>query len=557
MWTSKGLSTPCLVLTLAASVGGCQQEPAATVPAPVGRAEGLPAPEPLKLAEPTKVGEPAKRTSGLVYETLNEGTGPQARLGDTVTVHCIACGRERQALLLDTRSEPPATFQLSNPRLIQGWNEGIAGMEVGERRKLTVPPNLAYGAMGRLPVIPPNGTLILDIEVLAVGEPPRGPECPEPGHEIHHTVQGRHGCREERMDRSPGGREEERMSRPRSVVDAGRECNRDGDREITNVRARADAGCDSDRRDRPGRRPVLGLVPSDAIVDVRRSLGVSTAAIGARLTGSPRNVSGSRRMTPRPCGSWPVRRPAWASIPPHWPSILVSKSASWKPRTTSSWASGKSLAGRPSRGAGSWTWRWPRTPTMRSPWTCSPWSRSRQAGCPRLPGPPSGWRRRPGWEARGDLLLGMIRAADHDPAGAVEAFRRALERDPDHPDRAVGPVQHAEAAGPRAAPDRASGRGPRHLAHHPGRRTGSRGLVAPEPGVLAGGEPGRGRRRVGPVRDLPRRTPAGARAGPLRRRSPMRRLPPQGPARGPRQPACPDAPTRPGAGRPAPARITR
>ena len=56
--------------------------------------------------------------------------------------------------------------------LIQGWNEGVAGMKVGERRKLTIPSNLAYGALGRLPVIPPNGTLILDIELLAIGEPP-------------------------------------------------------------------------------------------------------------------------------------------------------------------------------------------------------------------------------------------------------------------------------------------------------------------------------------------------------------------------------------------------
>ena len=64
------------------------------------------------------------------------------------------------------------TFKLGDSHLIQGWNEGIAGMNAGERRKLTVPSNLAYDALGRLPVIPPNGTLTLDIELLAIGEPP-------------------------------------------------------------------------------------------------------------------------------------------------------------------------------------------------------------------------------------------------------------------------------------------------------------------------------------------------------------------------------------------------
>jgi FKBP-type peptidyl-prolyl cis-trans isomerase FkpA len=153
-------------------IGGCQAEPGVSQPSPVPQepppfVSGSPT-----IAEPTKVGESVKRLSGLVYETLKEGTGPQAKFHDTVTIHYTA-GLEGSKDFDSTRDrDRPATFELGNARFIQGWNEGIAGMKVGERRKLTVPPALAYGAIGRLPAIPPNGTLILDIELLAIGEPP-------------------------------------------------------------------------------------------------------------------------------------------------------------------------------------------------------------------------------------------------------------------------------------------------------------------------------------------------------------------------------------------------
>jgi hypothetical protein len=172
MRTSNGLPTSCLALTLATFVAGCGDEPTASGPAPASKAERLRAPEQPTLAEPTKVGEPAKRASGLVYETLKQGTGPRAKSGDTVTIHCIASIENDKPFFSTREANRPVTFELGDGRLIQGWNEGIAGMEIGERRKLTVPPNLAYGALGRLPVIPPNGTLTLDVEVLALGEPP-------------------------------------------------------------------------------------------------------------------------------------------------------------------------------------------------------------------------------------------------------------------------------------------------------------------------------------------------------------------------------------------------
>jgi hypothetical protein len=153
-------------------MGGCQGEPAASQPSPLPQAPPPVVSAPPTIAEPTKVGESVKRPSGLVYETLKEGTGPQAKPHDTITIHYIAALEGGKVFDSTRDRNHPATFEkLGDSRFIQGWNEGIAGMKVGERRKLTVPSSLAYGAIGRLPAIPPNGTMILDIELLAIGEP--------------------------------------------------------------------------------------------------------------------------------------------------------------------------------------------------------------------------------------------------------------------------------------------------------------------------------------------------------------------------------------------------
>lgn len=168
------LRTYGAALTLTAVLAGCQAE--SEKPAPAARIEpatAAPAPSPApSLAEPTRVGEPIKRVSGMVYETLKEGAGPQVKSGDTVTVHCIASIKDDKPFFSTRESSHPVTFKLGDSRLIQGWNEGIAGMKIGELRKVTVPPNMGYGALGRLPAIPPNGTLRLEIEALALGEPP-------------------------------------------------------------------------------------------------------------------------------------------------------------------------------------------------------------------------------------------------------------------------------------------------------------------------------------------------------------------------------------------------
>jgi FKBP-type peptidyl-prolyl cis-trans isomerase len=115
---------------------------------------------------PTPIGQPAKTASGLVYETLKEGTGPSAQSGQTVTIHYTGTLTDGQ--VFDSSREPnrqPLSVVIGTGGVIPGWDEGVPGMKVGERRKLSIPADLAYGAAGK-GKIPPNTPLIFDIELL-------------------------------------------------------------------------------------------------------------------------------------------------------------------------------------------------------------------------------------------------------------------------------------------------------------------------------------------------------------------------------------------------------
>jgi FKBP-type peptidyl-prolyl cis-trans isomerase len=119
---------------------------------------------------PTKVDEKKFKTteSGLKYAVIKEGKGAEAKQGP-VKVHYTGWLQSNGEKFDSSRDrKEPFTFELGAGQVIKGWDEGVKGMKVGEKRQLVIPPALAYGAQGIGP-IPPNATLIFDVELLGVG----------------------------------------------------------------------------------------------------------------------------------------------------------------------------------------------------------------------------------------------------------------------------------------------------------------------------------------------------------------------------------------------------
>jgi len=106
--------------------------------------------------------------SGLKYEDLSNGDGSEATAGQTVTVHYTGWLTSGDKFDSSKDRNDPFRFRLGAGHVIRGWDEGVAGMRVGGVRKLTIPPQLGYGARGAGGVIPPNATLVFEVELLAV-----------------------------------------------------------------------------------------------------------------------------------------------------------------------------------------------------------------------------------------------------------------------------------------------------------------------------------------------------------------------------------------------------
>jgi FKBP-type peptidyl-prolyl cis-trans isomerase FkpA len=107
--------------------------------------------------------------SGLIIEELAIGDGSEAAAGQSVTVHYTGWLTDGTKFDSSKDRNDPFEFPLGARHVIAGWDEGVQGMKVGGRRKLTIPPSLGYGARGAGRVIPPNATLVFEVELLAVG----------------------------------------------------------------------------------------------------------------------------------------------------------------------------------------------------------------------------------------------------------------------------------------------------------------------------------------------------------------------------------------------------
>jgi FKBP-type peptidyl-prolyl cis-trans isomerase len=102
-------------------------------------------------------------------EDIRAGTGEAAKAGDTVTVHYVGTLTDGTKFDSSRDRGQPFSFPLGKGRVIQGWDTGVAGMQVGGIRKLTIPPEEAYGKRGAGGVIPPDATLVFEVELLRIG----------------------------------------------------------------------------------------------------------------------------------------------------------------------------------------------------------------------------------------------------------------------------------------------------------------------------------------------------------------------------------------------------
>jgi FKBP-type peptidyl-prolyl cis-trans isomerase FkpA len=134
--------------------------------APAVNKDQAPSSQSAQVAQPAAAAQPVTTGSGLVYQSLKEGTGASPKATNTVRVHYHGTLADGKVFDSSVQRGQPAEFRLN--QVIPCWTEGVQMMKVGGKARLTCPPQIAYGARGAGGVIPPNATLTFEVELLDV-----------------------------------------------------------------------------------------------------------------------------------------------------------------------------------------------------------------------------------------------------------------------------------------------------------------------------------------------------------------------------------------------------